>query len=162
MSRITRSAKEPAMPAERYWEDFTVGQRFSSHTVAVTAEEIKRFASQFDPQPFHTDEAAAVGSFFGGLVASGWHTAALTMRMLVQSELKVAGGLIGMGIEEVRWPRPVHPGDTLHVVLEVLEVRPLKSRPQNGLLRMQVQTFNQNEQLVQSLIVNLLAPRRPV
>jgi acyl dehydratase len=150
------------MPAERYWEDFAVGQKFASHTVSVTADEIKRFASQFDPQTFHTDEAAAVGSFFGRLVASGWHTAALTMRLLVQSELRVVGGLIGMGIEEVRWPRPVYPGDTLHVVLQVLELRPLKSRPQNGLVRIQVQTFNQDEQLVQSLIVNLFAPRRPI
>jgi acyl dehydratase len=150
------------MAVERYWEDFTVGQKFPSHTVSVTADEIKKFASQFDPQPFHTDETAAVGSFFGGLVASGWHTAAMTMRLLVQSELRVVGGLIGMGLEEVRWPRPVHPGDTLHLVLEVLEVRLLKSRPQNGLVRVQVQTFNQYDQLVQTLIVNLFVPRRPM
>jgi acyl dehydratase len=150
------------MAVERYWEDFTVGQKFSSHTVSVTAAENKKFASEFDPQPFHTDETAAAASFFGGLVASGWHTAALTMRMLVQSELRVVGGLIGAGLEEVRWPRPVRPGDTLHVVLEVLEVRLLKSRPRNGLLRVQVQTFNQDNQVVQTLTVNLFVPRRPV
>src|SRR5260221_493537 len=148
------------MAVERYWEDFTVGQKFASHTVSINAEQIKKFATEFDPQPFHTDETAATSSFFGGLVASGWHTAALTMRLLVQSELQIVGGLIGAGIEEVRWPRPVRPGDTLHVVLEVLEVRILKSRPQNGLLRVQVQTFNQDNQLVQTLTVNLFVPRR--
>jgi acyl dehydratase len=150
------------MAVERYWDDFTAGQKFSSHTASVTAEDIKKFASQFDPQPFHTDEKAAATSFFGGLVASGWHTAALTMRLLVQSELRVVGGLIGAGLEEVRWPRPVRPGDTLHLVLEVLEVRLLKSRPQNGLVRVQVQTFNQDNQVVQTMTVNLFVPKRAV
>jgi len=148
------------MATDRYLEDFTVGQKFSSLTVSVDAEQIKKFASEFDPQPFHTNEITAAASFFGGLVASGWHTAALTMRLIVQSELRVVGGLIGAGIDEVRWPRPVHPGDTLHVVLEVLEIRNLKSRPQHGILRVQVQTFNQDNLVVQNLIVNLFVPRR--
>lgn len=147
------------MSAERYWEDFTVGQTFGSGTVTLTADAIKAFASQYDPQPFHTDEKAAAGSFFGGLVASGWHTAAVTMRLLVQSDLRVAGGQIGAGLDEVKWPRPVRPGDTLHLGLEVIEMRPLKSRPQLGIVRLKVQTFNQNDELVQSFIANLLAPR---
>ncbi|MGE5193249.1 MAG: MaoC family dehydratase [Deltaproteobacteria bacterium] len=150
------------MPVERYWEDFTVGQKFVSGSVTVTAEQITAFASEFDPQPFHTSATAAAGSFFGGLVASGWHTAALTMRLLVLSELQVVGGLIGAGLDEVKWSRPVRPGDTLHVVPEVLEVRPLKSRPRQGIVRVKVETFNQDNQVVQTLVANLFVPRRPV
>ena len=101
------------MATEHYLEDFSVGQIFQSGTISVSADEIKAFASQFDPQPFHLDETAAKATFFGGLVASGWHTAALTMRLIVDSELKIAGGSIGAGAEELRWPRPVRPGDTL-------------------------------------------------
>jgi acyl dehydratase len=153
--------KECTMPTDRYWEDFTVGQAFGSGTVTLTAQQIKDFASEFDPQPFHTDETAAAGSFFQGLVASGWHTAAVTMRLLVQSELRVAGGLIGAGLDEVKWPRSVRPGDTLRVVPEVLEVRSLKSHPERGLVRVRVQTFNQEDQLVQTLTANLFVPRRP-
>lgn len=150
------------MAAERYWEDFSVGERFATASLTVTAEQIKAFASEFDPQPFHTDEKAATDSFFGGLVASGWHTAALTMRLFVRSEMRVAGGLIGAGLDEVKWLRPVRPGDTLHVVPEVVELRPLKSRPERGLLRMRIQTFNQHDQLVQTLTASLFVPRRPV
>jgi acyl dehydratase len=151
---------EPAMSSERYWEDFAVGQTFESGTVMLTTDEIIAFASQFDPQPFHTNPAAAEGTFFGGLVASGWHTAAVTMRLLVQSDLRVAGGLVGGGLDEVRWPKPVWPGDTLHVGLEVVETRPLKSRPERGIVRIKVQTFNQNNEPVQSFIANVLVPRR--
>ena len=97
------------MADERYLEDFSVGQKFQSGSITVNAAEIKAFASQFDPQPFHLDEQAAATTFFGGLVASGWHTAALTMRLIVDSELKIAGGSIGAGAEELRWPRPVRP-----------------------------------------------------
>ncbi len=148
--------------AERYWEDFSVGQKFGGGSVTLTIDDMKAFARQFDPQPFHTDETAAVASFFGGLVASGWHTAAVTMRLLVQSELRVAGGLIGAGLDEVKWPRSVRPGDTLRVVPEVLEVRPLRSRPQNGLVRVKVETINQKDEVVQTLIANLFVPRRPI
>jgi len=148
------------MAEERYWEDFAVGQKFKSGSVALTAETIKAFASQYDPQPFHTDEKAATETFFGGLVASGWHTAAITMRLMVLSDLHVVGGLIGAGLDEVKWPRPVYPGETLHVVPEVLEVRPLKSRPDRGLVRVHVQTFNQDNQLVQTFVANLFVPRR--
>ena len=115
------------MAEERYLEDFSVGQTFRSGSVTVATEQIKSFAAQFDPQPFHLDERAAAATFFGGLVASGWHTAALTMRMIVDGDLRIAGGLIGAGAEELKWPRPVRAGDTLHIVSEVLEVRPSKS-----------------------------------
>ncbi len=148
------------MAIEHYWEDFTVGQKFKSGSVTVSAGQIKAFASEFDPQPFHTDDTAAAGSFFGGLVASGWHTAALTMRLLVQSELQVVGGLIGAGLDEVRWSRPVRPGDRLHVVPEVLEVRPFKSRPDRRLVRVKVETINQDDLVVQTLVANLFVPRR--
>ena len=103
------------MTAPLYFEDLAVGQTFGTGTVTVEPEMIKAFAAEFDPQPFHLDEDAARGSLFGGLVASGWHTAALTMRLLVGGELQIVGGLIGMGVEELRWPRPVHPGDVLRV-----------------------------------------------
>ncbi len=149
------------MSADRYWEDFALGQTFRSGTVTVSAQQIKAFASEFDPQPSHTDEGAAAAGFFGGLVASGWHTAALTMRLLVQSDLRVVGGLIGAGLDDVKWLRPGLPGDTLRVVPEVLEVRLLTSRQQYGIVRMKVQTFNQENLLVQTFIANLLVPRRP-
>jgi acyl dehydratase len=149
------------MSKDHYLQDFAVGQTFRSGSVTVTAEEIKAFASQFDPQPFHLDEKAAVATFFGGLVASGWHTAALTMRLIVDSELKIAGGSIGAGAEELRWPRPVRPGDTLHAVSEVLDVRQSKSRPDQGIIKMRTQTYNQDDQLVMNFVANMIVPRRP-
>jgi acyl dehydratase len=150
------------MGKDHYLEDFSVGQTFRSGSVTVNAAEIKAFASQFDPQPFHLDEKAAAATFFGGLVASGWHTAALTMRLIVDSELKIAGGSIGAGAEELRWPKPVRPGDTLHAISEVLDVRPSKSRPDQGIIKMRTQTFNQDDQLVMNFVANMLVPRRPV
>ena len=119
------------------------------------------FAADFDPQPFHLDEDAARDSFFGGLAASGWHTAALTMRLLVESELKPAGGIVGAGFDEFRWPRPVRPGDELHLESEVLEVRPSKSRPEQGLVKLRTTTLNQNGEAVQISVGNLVVPRRP-
>ena len=150
------------MAEDHYLEDFSVGQTFRSGSVTVNVEEIKAFAAQFDPQPFHLDEKAAAATFFGGLVASGWHTAALTMRLIVDSELKIAGGSIGAGAEELRWPRPVRPGDTLHAISEVLEVRPSKSRPDQGIIKMRTQTFNQDDQLVMNFVANMLVPRRSI
>ena len=149
------------MAEERYLEDFAVGQTFQSGSITVNAAEIKAFASQFDPQPFHLDEKAAAATFFGGLVASGWHTAALTMRLIVDSEPKIAGGSIGAGAEELKWPRPVRPGDTLHAVSEVLDVRPSKSRPDQGIVKMRTQTLNQDDQPVMIFVANMLVPRRP-
>src|SRR5499433_105966 len=119
----------------RYLEDFTPGQKFGSGRLRVDRERIKSFGAEFDPQPFHVDESAARDSFFRGLAASGWHTAAMTMRLLVDGELKPAGGIIGAGFDELRWPRAVRPGDELHVESEVLEVRPSKSLPEQGVIK---------------------------
>src|SRR5690349_23429691 len=105
---------------ERYLEDYGVGQKFGSGRLRVDREQIKAFADEFDPQPFHLDEAAAGATMFRGLAASGWHTAALTMRLLVGGDLKPAGGIIGLGFEDLRWPRPVRPDDELHLESEVL------------------------------------------
>ena len=145
---------------ERYLEDFAVGQTFGSGRARIDEARIKAFASEFDPQPFHLDEEAARTSIFQGLAASGWHTAALTMRLLVESELRPAGGLIGAGFDEFRWPRPVRPGDELRVESEVLEVRPSKSRPSQGLVKVRMTTLNQNDEAVQILIANIVVPRR--
>src|SRR5580704_14937045 len=108
---------------EHYLEDIRVGDRFRSPEYTVTADEIIEYARRYDPQPFHTDAAAARDSVFGGLVASGWYTAAISMRLLTQSEVGIAGGLIGLGVEELRWPHPVRPGDRLHIETEVLNTR---------------------------------------
>ena len=145
----------------RYLEDFAVAQTYGSGRLRIDADAIKAFAGEFDPQPFHLDEEAARGTFFRGLAASGWHTAAATMRLLVESDLTPAGGIVGAGFDECRWPRPVRPGDELRVESEVLEVRPSKSRPDQGLIKVRTTTFNQNGEPVQVLISNLLVPRRP-
>jgi acyl dehydratase len=145
---------------ERYLEDFAVGQTFASGRMRIDAERIKSFAAEFDPQPFHLDEAAARGTMFGGLAASGWHTAAATMRLLVEGELKPAGGIVGAGFEEFRWIKPVRPGDELRVESEVLEVRPSKSRPEQGLIKVRTTTLNQNGEAVQVLVGTLVVPRR--
>ena len=144
-----------------YLENFTAGQKHVSGTLRVDADAIKAFAAQFDPQPFHLDEDAARGSFFGGLAASGWHTAALSMRLLVQSGFRPAGGIIGTRAEELKWPRPVRPGDELHVESEVLEVRPSSSRPGQGFVKCRSTTMNQNGEPVQVLVMNLLVQSRP-
>ena len=144
----------------RYLEDFAVGQTFGSDRLRVDAEHIKSFAAEFDPQPFHTDETAAQASFFRGLAASGWHTAAMTMKLLVESEMRPAGGIVGVGFDEFRWPKPVRPGDELHLQNEILEVRPSKSRPEQGLIKVRTTTLNQNGEAVQVLIANLIVPRR--
>jgi acyl dehydratase len=145
----------------KYLEDFTVGETFRSGVVSVDLAAIKQFAAQFDPQPFHLEEGAGHASLFGGLVASGWHTAALTMRLIVQSELQIVGGAIGAGVDQLQWPRPVRPGDVLRVESEVLEVRPSKSRPDRGIVKTRTTTFNQDDQPVMVMVSNLVVPRRP-
>lgn len=148
------------MPTELlYLEDIEVGRRFVSREAAITAEEIKAFAAQFDPQPFHLDEAAAAASFFGGLAASGWHTAALTMRLLVEC-MPVAGGVIGAG-GELNWPRPTRPGDVLHVISTVEKSTPSRSRPERGMITTRNETLNQNGEVVQLFVVNVMVWRRP-
>src|SRR2546422_10343389 len=147
---------------ERYLDDLEVGQIFGgSGRIRIDQEGIKTFAAEFDPQPFHLDESAASDSIFRGLAASGWHTAAVTMRLLVESDLKPAGGIVGAGFDEFRWPRPVRPGDELRVESEVLEVRPSRSRPDQGLIKVRTTTLNQNGEAVQVAVGNLLVPRRP-
>ncbi len=145
----------------QYLEDFAVGQKFGSARLRIDAEQIKSFAASFDPQPFHLDEDLAAGTFFKGLAASGWHTAALTMRLVVESDFKPAAGVIGAGIEDIRWPRPVRPGDELRVESEVVEVRPSTKRPDHGILKVRVTTLNQNNEPVQTHLANILVPRRP-
>jgi acyl dehydratase len=146
---------------ERYLEDFTVGQTFGSGRIVVEKEDIKAFAAKFDPQPFHLDETAAHDTIFGGLAASGWHTAAMTMRLLVDSEIKPAGGIVGAGFDEFRWPRPVRPGDELRLESEVLDVRPSQSRPHQGLIKVRTTTLSQLNEPVQIMIANLVVLRRP-
>jgi acyl dehydratase len=146
--------------AELYLEDFAVGQRFVSGTRAVTADEIKSFAASFDPQPFHTDEAAAEKTFFQGLAASGWHTAAITMSLLVKSGMPIAGGLIGAG-GEIAWPRPVRPGDVLRAESEILAVTPSRSRPERGMITVKTVTRNQHGEDVQILTSKMLVWRKP-
>jgi len=145
---------------DRYLEDFAVGQTFGSGRLRIDRQRIATFAAEFDPQPFHLDEESARSTLFGGLAASGWHIAAVSMRLLVEGELKPAGGIIGAGFDELRWPRPVRPGDELRVESEVLEVRPSQSRPEQGLLKVRTTTLNQNGEAVQVAIEYLLVPHR--
>jgi len=147
---------------ERYFEDFSVGQTFRNWPLApLTAEQIKAFARDYDPQPFHTDEEAAKSTFFKGLAASGWHTAALTMRLFVDSDVKPVGGYVGAGGEEMRWPQPTRPGDALRIEVEVLELRPSRSRPELGIAKMRLTTFNQRDEVLQITKPVMMIPRRP-
>jgi acyl dehydratase len=145
-----------------YLDDLAAGQTYGgSLRLKVEAERIKSFAAEFDPQPFHLDEELARNTLFQGLAASGWHTTAITMRLLHGSELKPAGGIIGAGFEELRWPKPVRPGDELRVESVVLEVRPSQSRPEQGMVKVRSTTYNQNNEAVQVFVANLVVQRRP-
>jgi acyl dehydratase len=143
-----------------YYEDLMIGRRFSTATVEVTSADVVEFATRFDPQPFHLDEAAGKGSAFGGMVASGWLTGALTMRLMVQGELKLAGGLIGLGLDTLQWPKAVRPGDWLTAMTEVLEMRPSASKPDYGVVKLRTVTTNQKGETVQILVANQLVLRR--
>jgi acyl dehydratase len=145
---------------EIYLDDLAVGQQFQSVSHEMTAAAIKDFAARFDPQPFHLDEAAADKSFFRGLAASGWHTASVTMRLLVESDLKLAGGLIGAG-GELTWPQPTRPGDILTVFSEVLAVTPSKSKPDRGYVTVKSETKNQKGEVVQAMTTRMLVWRKP-
>jgi acyl dehydratase len=144
-----------------YLEDLSVRQKFGSGRLEIDAERIKSFAAEFDPQPFHLDDAGAAGTVFDSLAASGWYTAAATMRLLVESAFKPVGGIVALAIDELHWPRPVRPGDELHVESEILEVTPSRSRPDRGTVKVRVTTFNQSNAPVQTLISTLMLPRRP-
>jgi acyl dehydratase len=145
---------------ELYFEDLYPGLKFNSgRSYKVTAEEIKQFAERYDPQPFHLDEAAGESSFFKGLAASGWLTAAIVMRLRVES-IHIAGGMIGAGVEEMRWTEAVRPGDSLRTEAEILSVRPSASRPQYGVVQSRTTVFNQRGEVVMRSVVNFLAPLR--
>jgi acyl dehydratase len=142
-----------------YLDDMQVGQKFTSGTYEMTEERIKKFAAEFDPQPFHLDEAAAKASVFQGLAASGWHTAAVTMRLNIDGGLPFAAGAIGLG-GEIEWPRPTRPGDILHVESEIVELIPSRSKPNQGIVRIRMATLNQKNEPVQLFTVKVLAFKR--
>lgn len=143
-----------------YLEDLHVGQRFVSGTHRMDEERIRQFAREFDPQPFHLDEAAARASVFGGLAASGWHTAAIAMRLLVDGGLPLGNGIIGLG-GDLAWPKPTRPGDTLHVESEILEIVPSRSKPNQAIVKVRSTTLNQNGEAVHSFTSKCLVFKRP-
>lgn len=143
-----------------YLEDMSVGMKFTSGTYLMDEAGIKAFAAQFDPQPFHLDEAAAQASIFKGLAASGWHTAAVAMRLLITGGLPFASGAVGLG-GELEWPRPTRPGDILHVESEIVEILPSRSKPNQGIVRVRSTVLNQKEEPVQIFTAKILAYKRP-
>jgi acyl dehydratase len=146
-----------------FFDDLAVGQTFHGGPLTVTRDDLVAFAVRFDPQPQHLDEEQARASMFGELVASGWHTAALTMRMLVDgASPRVEGGVMGAGIDEIRWPTPVRPGDELSAESEILDMRPSRSRADRGLIKLKTTTRNQDAAVVQVIIANIVVPRRVV
>lgn len=139
------------------FSDMTPGRVFEAGPLTIDAEAIKAFARQYDPQPFHTDEAAADATFFKGLAASGWHTAALSMKLFVEA-VRVQGGLVGAGVDDLRWPQPVRPGDTLRLVCEVIDARPMMSSAGRGLVRVRSTMFNQRDEIVQRMTPTIVVP----
>jgi acyl dehydratase len=140
-------------------DDLSVGQRFTSATHLIDEAQITAYAAQFDPQPFHLSDAGAKGTLFGSLAASGWHTVAITMRLLVQSGLPLKGGIIGSG-GSIEWPQPTRPGDILTIESEVLELKPSKSRPDRGMATVRSETKNQRGEVVQVITMRLVVPRK--
>jgi acyl dehydratase len=148
-----------AMTAPLYFEDFDVGQKLSSGRYTITPQNAMAFAQEYDPQYFHVDEEAARQGIWGRLVVSGWQTAAVTMRLKAESTLgRVAGGLVGLGLETLAWPRPVYPGDTLHIVITIVDKRRSKSKPDKGVVRYRVETLNQQDALVMDMTTAVLMP----
>ena len=143
-----------------HFEELHVGATFHTGSVEVTEDDIRTFAAQFDPQPFHLSREEAEASVFGRLVASGWHTAALTMRLIVEGELQLAGGMIGLGTDGIHWPQPVLPGDHLHAISEIVERRPSRSRPNYGIVKIKSTTLNQRDEMVQVMTTNQLVLRK--
>ncbi|MGI4939128.1 MAG: MaoC family dehydratase [Janthinobacterium lividum] len=151
------------MTDDLYWEDVGVGQVIVSRTQLMTRDRIVAFAEEFDPQPQHLSDEAARGSLFGELVASGWHTASVTMRLQLEAIIsRFPGGTMGAQIDTLAWRRPVRPGDELRAQVEVLAKRPSGSRPDRGLLTLGTVTLNQRDETVQEMTASVLAPRRPV
>ena len=149
---------EPESKERLFLDDLRVGQRFISGTHRIDEAQITAFARQFDPQPFHLDAEAAKETLFEGLVASGWHTAAISMRLLVE-RVPIIGGIVGAG-GELAWPTPTRPGATLHVESEILELSPSRSHPDRGMATIRSETVNQLGEIVQVLIAKLVVPRR--
>jgi acyl dehydratase len=150
---------DDTLPSLRYLDDLQPGDRFTSPEHELDEAQIKAFALQFDPQPFHLDDEAAKSTLFGGLAASGWHTAALTMRLLVQGGAPLAGGIIGAG-GDIAWPKPTRPGDVLHVESEIVSVTPSKSRPERGMVVVRSTTLNQHGDVLQQSTFKLVVPRQ--
>ena len=146
--------------AELYLEDLNVGDRFGSDTIEVTEGSIFAFAREFDPQQFHLDVKAAEQSIFKGLSASGWHTAAMSMRLFVTGQFRAAGGSIGLSVDELRWPQPVRPGDILKLETEILDVRKSQSKPDRGIIRIRNVTTNQRGEVVQTFMAFVMVRRR--
>src|SRR5215831_15499167 len=144
---------------ERYFEDLKAGDRFKSEPLNVTEKQLIEFAHKFDPQMFHLSRKRADRTIFKGLIASGWHTAAMTMRLLVQT-LNFAEGAIGLGVDELRWPNVVRPGDVLTVETEIVHLRPSRSRPGFGIIRLCNVTTNQRGEIVQTMLTSAMVPRR--
>jgi acyl dehydratase len=148
--------------SELYLEDLHIGDRFGSGAIEVTEESIIAFARDFDPQQFHLDVKAAKESIFKGLAASGWHTAAMSMKLFVTGELRLAGGSIGLGVDELRWPQPVRPSDVLRLETEILDVRASRSKPDRGIIRIRNVTTNQRREVVQTFTAFVMVRRRPL
>jgi acyl dehydratase len=146
------------MDKYRYFEDLKRGERFKSTTYCVSEEQIVSFAREFDPQPFHLDRAVGATTMFGGLIASGWHTAAITMRLFVQT-LNFGEGAIGLGVDELRWPNAVKPGDELQVEVEIIDLRESRSKATHGVARLRYVTTNQRGEIVQTMFASALVPR---
>ena len=144
---------------DKYYEDYDIGQKYITKSISIDARSIIEFAEEYDPQPHHLDFEAGMKTAFGGLVASGWQTAALTMKLFVDSDFTPECGFIGAGFDELSWPTPVRPNDEIYAVIEVIDSRNSKSRPTHGILKVKTYTFNQRNEIVQKQIVNLLVPR---
>jgi acyl dehydratase len=161
MSEQPRQSGSPAkQPADLYLEDLSVGQRFTSATYRMDEERIKAFATEFDPQPFHLDAAAAQATLFRGLAASGWHTAAVTMRLLVTGGLPLGNGIMGLG-GDLTWPNPTRPGDTLHVESEIVEITPSRSKPNQAVVKVKSTTLNHEGNAVYVFTGKVLVFKRP-
>ena len=158
--RLKNRVRHESRAMQLYLDDLHVGQRFTSGTHLIEEAEIKKFAAEFDPQPFHLDQAAAEGTLFKGLAASGWHTAAIAMRLLVTGGLPLANGIIGFG-GEIAWPKPTRPGDILRIDSEIVEIAPSRSKPQQGTVTVRNIMLNQRGETVYVLTAKLLVFRRP-
>jgi acyl dehydratase len=150
----------PVPPDRRFFEDYEAGRVYEFGTISVSEEEIIEFARRFDPQYFHIDPEKAAASRFGGIIASGWHTISLAMRLYVDHYLSHVASLASPGCDEIRWPNPMRPGDTLRIRVTILETRPSRSKPDQGIVRARVEAINQRDELVLSMIVVSFLTRR--